>query len=117
MALTLFAIQNAKPKETPYKLSDGDGLHLFVQQNGSKWWRFRYQFAGKEKMLSLGTFPEVSLATARAKRNDARALVASGIDPSQQRKADRFAAAVSASNTFGAIAEEYLQSLRDKGRA
>jgi hypothetical protein len=72
MGLTLFAMQNAKPKERPYKLSDGEGLHLFVQPNGSKWWRFRYQFDRKEKMLSLGTFPEVSLAAARDKRNDAR---------------------------------------------
>ena len=86
MALTLFALQNAKPKEKPYKLSDGEGLHLLVQPNGSKWWRFRYQFAGKEKMLSLGTFPEVTLASARTKRNEARSLVAEGIDPSQQRR-------------------------------
>jgi integrase len=74
MALTLFAIQNAKPKEKPYKLSDGEGLHLLVQPNGSKLWRFRYQFALKEKMLSLGTFPEVSLASARTKRNEAHRL-------------------------------------------
>ncbi|HEY9713625.1 MAG TPA: Arm DNA-binding domain-containing protein [Chroococcales cyanobacterium] len=54
MALNALAIENAKPKEKPYKLSDGDGLHLSVQPNGSKWWRFRYQFDRKEKMLSLG---------------------------------------------------------------
>lgn len=117
MALTLFAVQNAKPKEKPYKLSDGEGLHLLVQTNGSKLWRFRYQFGGKEKMLSLGTFPEISLASAREKRIEARSLVAAGTDPSQQRKADKLASEVSAANTFGVIAEEYLQSLRDKGRA
>ncbi len=63
MALTLFAIQNAKPKGKPYKLSDGGGLHLLVQPGGSKLWRFRYRFGGKENMLALGSFPEVSLAS------------------------------------------------------
>ena len=59
MALTSLAVQNAKPKEKPYKLSDGNGLHLLVQPNGSKLWRFRYHFAGKENMLALGSFPDV----------------------------------------------------------
>jgi Arm DNA-binding domain len=86
MALTLFAIQNAKRKEKPYKLSDGEGLHLLVQTNGSKLCRFRYQFGRKEKMLSLGTFPEVSLAQAGERKKEARKLVAEGIDPSEQRK-------------------------------
>jgi hypothetical protein len=89
MALTLFAIQNAKPKEKPHKLSDGNGLHLLVETNGSRLWRFRYQFDRKEKMLSLGAFPEVSLASARTKRDDARKLVAEGIDPSQQKRLDK----------------------------
>src|SRR5947209_8956945 len=117
MALTLFAIQNAKPKEKPYKLSDGEGLHLLVQSNGSKWWRFRYQFAGKEKMLSFGTYPEVSLASARTQRNEARTLVAEGTNPSQQRKTEKVAAATAAENTFGAIAADYLKKLEDEGKA
>ena len=117
MALTLFALQNAKPKEKPHKLSDGDGLHLLVQPNGSKLWRFRYQFGGKEKMLSFGTFPEVSLAAARTKRHEARTLIAAGSDPSQQRKTEKIAASTAAENTFGAIAADYLKKLEDEGKA
>jgi hypothetical protein len=116
MALTLFAVQNAKPKEKPYKLSDGGGLHLLVTRE-SKLWRLRYRFGGKENMLSLGTFPEVSIADARAKRDDARKLLAKGEDPSQQRKLDKIAAATAANNTFGVIAEEHLDNLRKAGRA
>ena len=96
-ALTLFAVQSAKPKEKPYKLSDGGGLHLLVTRE-SKRWRFRYRFGGKENMLSLGTFPEVSIADARAKRDDARKLLAKGEDPSQQRKLDKIAAATAAND-------------------
>jgi integrase len=117
MALTLFAIQNAKPKEKAYKLSDGGGLHLLVQPGGSKLWRFRYRFRGKENMLALGTFPEVSLATARSKRDDARKLLAEGTDPSQQKKLDKIAAATAANNTFGLIAEEHLKNLKEAGKA
>src|SRR5262249_28918669 len=104
-------------KEKPYKLSDGEGLYLFIQSNGSKWWRFRYRFGHKEKMLSLGTYPEVSLASAREKRNNARTLVAQGIDPSVQRKTDKIAAAIAADNTFGSLAKAYLKKLEDEGRA
>lgn len=69
----------------PCELSDGQGLHLLIEPNGSKLWRFRYQFDRKEKMLSLGTYPEIPLASARSKRDDARRLVAEGTDPSQQK--------------------------------
>jgi len=117
MALTLFAIQNAKPREKPYKLADGNGLHLLVNPNGSKLWRLRYRFGGKQNMLSLGAFPEVPLASARAKRDDARKLVAAGTDPSQQKKQDKIAAELSAENTFGAIAEEHLKELAENGAA
>ena len=87
--LTPTGIQNAKPKDKPYKLSDGGGLHLLIETGGSKLWRFRYQFDRKEKMLSFGAFPEVSLATARTKRDDARKLLAEGKDPSKERKEDK----------------------------
>jgi integrase len=117
MALTSFAVQNAAPKEKPYKLSDGGGLHLLVQPNGSRLWRFRYRHAGKENMLALGSFPEISLASARSKRDHARKLVAEGIDPSQQKKIDKIAAATAANNTFGAVAEEHLKNLQESGRA
>lgn len=117
MLLTLFSIEKAKPKEKPYKLSDGNGLHLLVKPNGSKLWRLRYRFGGKQNMIGLGSFPEVSLASARRKRDSARELVASGTDPSRQRKTDKIAAAAAASNTFGVIVEEYLQKLRDEGKS
>ena len=93
MALTRFAIDKAAPKSKPFKLSDGDGLHLLVQPNGSKLWRFRYRFAGRENMLTFGAFPTISLATARTKRDEARRLLADGSDPAVKRKLDKIAAA------------------------
>jgi integrase len=117
MGLTSLAVQNAKPNEKSYKLSDGSGLSLLVQPNGSKLWRFRYHFAGKENMLALGSFPEVSLASARGKRDDARKLIGEGKDPSQQKKLDRIVAATAANNTFGAIADEHLMALKENGAA
>src|SRR5262245_7084700 len=83
--LTQFALVNAKLQPKPYKPSDGDGLHLLVQPNGSKLWRFRYRFAGKENMLALGDFPTVSLADARIKRQEARKLLLDGVDPAQKK--------------------------------
>jgi hypothetical protein len=70
--LTQFAITNAKPRTKPYKLPDMNGLHLLLKPTGARLWRFRYRFAGKENTLGFGTFPEVSLAEARGKRDDAR---------------------------------------------
>lgn len=115
--LTLFSIQNAKPRETPYKLSDGRGLHLLVSPNGSKLWRLRYRFDGTQKMLSLGSYSDVSLASARTKRNEARTLLADGTGPSQQKKQDKLAAETAKKNTFGVIADEHLQNLGARGRA
>src|SRR5580704_18748515 len=115
--LTLFAIDGARPKAKPYKLSDGSGLHLLVEPNGSKLWRFRYQFDRKEKMMSLGSFPEVSLATARTKRDEARKLVAAGTDPSLQKQLAKIVASLEAKNTFGAVAEDYLKEMQEKGSA
>ncbi len=117
MALTHTAVLNAQKKNAAYRLSDSDGLHLLVQPSGSKLWRFRYRYMSKENMLALGSFPEVSLAAARDKRDDAKKLLANGIDPSTQRKLDKIAAAVAAANTFGAIASEYLDRLKEKQSA
>jgi len=80
------AILKAKPQDKPYKLPREQGLYVLVNPNGSKWWRFAYSFGGKEKLLSLGTFPLVSLGDARQRRDDARKLVAMGEDPSTKRK-------------------------------
>jgi integrase len=114
MLLTAFSIMKASPKEKPYKLSDGDGLHLLVQTNGNKLWRLRYRFAGRENMLSLGSFPATSLADARQRRDEARTLLEAGTDPSLKRRLDKLA---SSANTFGAVAEEYLQNLEARGSA
>lgn len=111
MPLTQFAIVHAAKKEKPYKIADGSGLYLLVSPNGGKHWRLRYSFRTKEKMLSLGPFPAVSLANARAKRDEAKRLLAGGIDPSQQRKLDRTPVEAPIRPTFGGIAEEYLQKL------
>ena len=115
MALTRFAIDKAAPKSKPFKLSDGDGLHLLVQPNGSKLWRFRYRFAGRENMLTFGAFPTISLATARTKRDEARRLLADGSDPGVKRKLDKIAAATAAQNTFGAVVTEYLANMAATG--
>lgn len=117
MVLTLFAIQNAKPKEKSYRLSDGNGLSLLVEPNSSKLWRFRYSFGGKENMLTLGAFPEVSLATARDRRADARKLLADGVDPAKHRKERKLATIVSEQNSFGLIAREYIAKLVEEGKA
>ena len=115
--LKLFEIQKARAKDKPYKLSDGAGLHLLVETNGRKLWRFRYQFDGKEKMISFGSFPEVSLVDARGKRDEARKLLEAGTDPSRKKQLDRIAAANADKNTFGVIAEEHLQNLQEGGAA
>lgn len=115
--LYMATIESAKPRDTPYKLADGNGLHVLINPNGSKLWRLRYRFAGKQLMLSLGAFPDVSLAQARQKRDDARKLLAGGKNPSQQRKEDKIKSAVAAKNTFGAIAMEVIRKLEDEGKA
>nr|WP_237734228.1 integrase arm-type DNA-binding domain-containing protein [Serratia fonticola] len=86
MALSDVKVRTAKPEEKAYKLTDGEGMVLLVHPNGSKYWRLRYRFGGKEKMLALGKYPEVSLADARARRDEARKLLAKGIDPSENKK-------------------------------
>lgn len=108
MALTNIAIQNAKPAEKPYKIYDTDGLFMQVTPAGGKWWRFKYRFEDKEKLISLGTYPEVSLKQARDKRDDARKLIANDqIDPSEKRqkiKADR---KLNSANSFELVAREW----------
>ena len=101
-------VLNAKPTSSPQKLSDGAGLFLFISPNGGKWWRFRYFYLQKEKMLSLGTFPDVSLKEARERREEARKLVSAGVDPGVNRKAKKAAKIESAANSFEVIAREWL---------
>jgi integrase len=108
MALTDTAIRAAKPTDKPYRLFDGGGLYLEVAPSGGKWWRLKYRHLGKEKRLSFGVYPEVGLKDARARRDDARKLIATGADPSAARKAARLADADEAANTFEAVAREWL---------
>ena len=87
--LTDPAIRKAKPGDKPVKMFDGGGLYLELRPNGARWWRLKYRIGGKEKRLSLGVYPAVTLADARRRRDEARALVATGTDPSDSRKADK----------------------------
>ncbi|MBA3731042.1 MAG: integrase arm-type DNA-binding domain-containing protein, partial [Gammaproteobacteria bacterium] len=106
MKLTDSAIRNSRPTEKPMKLIDGRGLFLLVAPSGGKWWRFRYRFEGKHKLLSLGTYPAVTLKDARVKRDEMRRLLAAGIDPGQARKAEK--AARGDANSFEAVAREWI---------
>ncbi len=105
MALTDVKVKTAKPK--PYKLADGNGMYLLVNANGSKYWRMKYRFAGKEKVLSIGVYPDISLADAREKRSEARKILAAGNDPSEVKKEEKLALQISQKNTFEAIAREW----------
>jgi len=107
MKLTDPIIKAAKPKEKPYKLSDGQGLILLIQSNGSKWWRYRYRINGKEKMLSIGTYPKVTLKKAREMRVTADDLLKQGIDPSQHRQEQKQIAAIAAENSFESVARQW----------
>ena len=106
MSLTDTAIRNAKPGEKARKMFDGGGLYLEVAPAGGKWWRLKYRFEGKEKRLSLGTYPDVSLKLARERRDEARKLLANHIDPSAQRKAEK--AAIGDKESFEAVAREWF---------
>lgn len=108
MKLTDAAIRKAKPGDKPRRLADGGGLYLEVAPAGGKWWRYKYRFDGKEKRLSLGTYPDTSLAEARERHAAARKQLAAGIDPSASRKAAKAAGAEQAANSFEAIAREWL---------
>ncbi|BAV65309.1 phage integrase family protein [Sphingobium cloacae] len=126
MALTDTAIKNAKPKDKAYKLADEKGLHLLVHPSGGLLWRMKYRVdsAGNdgqpkrvEKLLSFGSYPEISLKGARALRDDARKQLAEGIDPGQTKKEAKIATMLGAANSFAAVAEEYIASMEQEGRA
>ncbi|OOG43229.1 integrase [Rhodanobacter sp. C06] len=108
--LTPSAVANAKPQAKPYKLPDGRGMLLLVNPDGSKLWRWRYRrpVTGMENMLALGAYPETSLRLAREKREEARALLAAGIDPGEHRKAEKAAGEERAANSFEVVAREWL---------
>jgi integrase len=107
MALTDVKVRSAKPTDKPYKLTDGEGMHLMVHPNGSKYWRLQYRFDGKQKMLALGIYPEISLSEARQRRDEAKRQVANAIDPSEQKKVEKQARKATVESTFKAIALEW----------
>lgn len=108
--LTDQAVRKAKGRDECYQLYDTHGLYLTVAPSGAKWWRLKYYFAGKEKRMGIGPYPDVSLAHARLSRDSARALVREGRDPQAERKASRSNANASAANTFKSVAGDYLKT-------
>ncbi|EAA6710299.1 TPA_asm: tyrosine-type recombinase/integrase [Salmonella enterica subsp. enterica serovar Sandiego] len=107
MKLTARQISTAKPTDKPYKLSDGGGLYLLVNPNGSRYWRMKYRYAGKEKLLSIGVYPDVTLAEARDKRTKAKRILAAGDDPSEVKQAEREAKNLAVNNSFELLALEW----------
>lgn len=114
MKLTDKSCKAAKPKEKPYKLADGGGLYLFVQPDGARYWRLKYYFLGKEKLLALGVYPIVTLAEARVKRDQAKKLLANSQDPSGAKKEEKRLAIRKSKNTFEAVAREWHENQKGK---
>lgn len=112
MPLSDTAIRNAKPKDKAYKLTDGGGLFLMVQPTGGKWWRYRYRFGGKEKLLALGTYPDTGLAEARERHATARKTLAAGNDPNEVKKEAKRQLAILSANSFEAVAREWHEKRR-----
>ena len=106
--LTDTAIRKAKPADKPQRMFDSGGLYLEVSPAGGKLWRWKYRLNGKEKRLAIGIYPDTGLAEARGKRDAARKLLAAGIDPSEQRKAEKAAGEERAANSFEVIAREWM---------
>lgn len=126
MALSDIAIRNAKPgmhpekpelNGRPYKLFDGGGLHLVIMPTGGKLWRLKYRVAGKEKLLSLGAYPALSLAAARKAAGKAREALAGGSDPALEKRRAKAKAKAGAGDTFAAIAKEYIAKKKREGAA
>lgn len=117
MPLSTTAIKTVRARKRPYKLFDEKGLYLSVEPSGSKLWRLKYRYVGKEKKLALGAYPETSLQEAREKRDEARKMLAAGTDPGARRKLERLGRALQMGNTFGGIGEEYIAKKAREGLA
>lgn len=109
MALNDAAIRALKPKDRSYVVADEKGLCVEIAVSGSKLWRYRYRFAGRPRKLALGPYPEVSLKEARQLRDEARSVLRDGADPGVERQRAKLTARFNAANTFGAVAEEYIE--------
>ena len=110
MALTDIAIKSSKPRESAFKLSDGRGLQLHITPQGSRLWRWAYRHEGKQKLMALGVYPDVSLAQARDKADLARKLLATGVDPMATRKSEKIARRLAVEDTFAAVAKKWWES-------
>jgi len=108
MALTDIQVKQAKPKDKAYKLADGKGMYLYVTAKGQRYWRMDYRFGGKRKTLALGVYPDVGLANARSKRDDAKTQISNDIDPSDIQRAKKVAKSQSQENNFKEIALEWV---------
>ncbi len=117
MALSALQVRSAKGQERPYKVSDSGGLYMFVQPSGQRYWRLAYRWAGKQKTMALGVYPDVSLADARAKRDAVRKLLAAGTDPVAKAREDELAAKLAEQATFRILAEEWIGKCEREGRA
>ncbi|HBV2906612.1 TPA: tyrosine-type recombinase/integrase [Citrobacter freundii] len=117
MKLNARQVDTTKPKDKPYKLADGGGLYLLVNPNGAKYWRLKYRVAGKEKLLALGVYPDVTLADARAKRDEAKRGIAGGIDPNEAKREEKATREAQINNTFQDLATEWHSSKLKKWSA
>ena len=117
LALTDIAIRNTKAAEKPFKLADSGGLFLFVTPAGGKLWRLKFRINGREKLLSIGAYPTISLKDAREARETAKRLLAKGLDPSESKREAKLAEEAETKDTFDAVAHEYIDKLKREGRA
>ena len=114
MKLTIRQIDTTKPRDKAFKLSDGGGLYLLVNPSGSKYWRLKYRFVGKEKLLAIGVYPDISLAQARSRREEAKKLLLEGKDPGQERKLEKLSRQLEVESSFEAIAREWYTRRFDR---
>lgn len=117
MALTELSARKAKPTTGQYKLFDEGGLFLLVRPTGGKLWRLKYRYAGKEKLISLGRYPETGVKEARERRDAAKKLLSAGKDPSREKKRAAATKAADAANSFKAVAEEFIAKTEREGPA
>ena len=117
MSLTDIKIRALKAADRPYKATDDRGLYLEVSPNGTKLWRFRYRYLGKDKRIALGCYPKVGLAEARRKRDDVKSKLYEGVDPGAERKREKLLAIYKGANTFGDLAREYINKMVAEGLA
>lgn len=115
--LTANAVKHARPREAAYKLSDRDGLYLLVKPSGVRYWRMNYRFDGQQRTLSFGRWPEILLSDAREMLLEARRQLAKGLDPFEQAKLEKIAKSIAATNTFEAVAKEWLEKIEKEGLA